>query len=113
MRYRLRTLLILMTVVCACLAWVGYCRRMAAFHRERSSQLISQVAKREGMTHKQVEEAMSELFERWPIQAVEMAQAAPTGTDRYEPVYCSAIDHETIARKYDRAVWWPWILISN
>jgi hypothetical protein len=56
---------------------------------------------------------MSELFEHWPVQAVEMAKAAPAGTDLYEPVYCSAIADETIARKYDRAAWRPWVLISN
>ena len=37
MRYSLRTLLIVMTVACMYLAWVGYCRQMGTFHRQQSS----------------------------------------------------------------------------
>src|SRR5687768_5157978 len=113
MRYRLRTLLIVMTVACMYLAWVAYCRRMSGFHREQSSLLISIVAKREGFDRESIELTMSELFDRWPQQAVEAARAAPKGDGHWEAVYSSAVAHESIARKFDCAVWRPWALISD
>src|SRR4051794_29740583 len=103
MRYRLRTLLIVMTLVCAYLAWVAYCRREAACHREQSSVLITVVAKREGRDRKWIEGAVREYFNYY----------GEPDNSNFEPVYRSAVNHERMARKYDRAAWFPWVLISD
>ena len=84
MRYRLRTLLIVITAACVYLAWAGYCRRMAVFHREQSSQLISQVAKREGWTYERVESRVFDLFIRLPNEAAQMlTMIAPNIIDSF------------------------------
>src|SRR3989442_5585305 len=113
MRFRLRTLLILVTVACMYLAWAGYCRRMAVFHREQSSQLISQFAKREGWTRERVENRISDLFKLLPTEAAQIGNPEFVSEERWEPLYASAAAQEGKARKYERAVWRPWELISN
>src|SRR5262245_15598636 len=113
MRYRLRTLMIAMTAACLYLAWAAYCHRMAVFHREQSSQFISQVAKREGWTREYVENRISDLFIHLPKEAVQIGNPEFVRNEAWEPVYASAAAHEGMGRKYDRAVSYPWTLISN
>ena len=113
MRYRLRTLLIAFTAVCMYLAWAGYCRRMSVLHRERSSQLIAKFAKREGWTNERVENRISDLFKLLPKEAAQIGNPEFVREEGWEPLYASAAAHEGMARKYDRAAWCPWVLISN
>jgi hypothetical protein len=113
MRFRLRTLMIAMTAACLYLAWAGYCRRMAAFYRERSSQIISQVAKRNGWTHESIEQRVSQLFELYPNDAAQMGNPEFVREGQWNDDYASAVVQESAARKYDRAAWYPWTLISN
>src|SRR5438045_1952624 len=49
MRYRLRTLLIVVTVACLYLAWVAYLRQHAQFQRQ-AADLVSQIAAAERHT---------------------------------------------------------------
>jgi hypothetical protein len=42
-RYKLRTLLVVMTLVGGPLARIGYLKRMADFHRQRDAQLVNQL----------------------------------------------------------------------
>jgi hypothetical protein len=113
MRFRLRTLMILITAACMYLAWAGYCHRMAVFYRERSSRLMSQVAEQNGWTKERVESAMSDLFERWPDYAAKMSDQRFVDEGQWDILYAKAAAEETAARKYDRAAWRPWTLISN
>jgi len=113
MRYRLRTQMIAVMVASVYLAWAGYCRRMAIFHREQSSQFISQVAKREGWTREKVENRISDLFIRLPKEAAQIGNPDFVRDEGWEPVYASAAAHEGMARKYDRAAWYPWTLFSH
>jgi hypothetical protein len=113
MRYRLRTLLIVVLVVCVYLAWASHCRRKAVLHRQRSSQFSAQIAKRQGWTQEQAVKAISDAFENYPGLAAEAATVGPTLTNGFDPIGCSAIAHESTARKYDRAIWRPWVLLLD
>src|SRR5437588_5705166 len=46
MRYRLRTLLILMSLCCVYAAWVGYLRNKAEHHRRESATMQGKLATR-------------------------------------------------------------------
>ena len=113
MQYRLRTLLIVITAAGVYLAWVGYCRRMAVFHREQSSQFISQVANREGWTREKVENRISDLFIRLPNEAAQIGNPEFVKDEGWEPVYASAAAHEGMTRKYDRAALYPWTMLAD
>ena len=119
MRYRLRTLLIAITVACMYLAWVGYCRRMARFYRKQSSELLLQVvaqasqAGQAGRTLEWEKKWVSGLIEGWPEQAAKMNNPKWVDEEGENPEFASAVVHEITARKYDRAAWNPWVLISD
>jgi len=115
MRYRLRTLLIVITIACVYLAWVGYCRRMARFYREQSSESLLQVVEQEGRgrTLEWEEGLVSDLIEGWPEQAAKMNNAKWVDVEGENPFFASAVVHEITARKYDRAAWYRWVLISD
>jgi|tagenome__1003787_1003787.scaffolds.fasta_scaffold20471009_1 hypothetical protein len=116
LHFRLRTLLIAMTVACMYLAWVGYCRRMASFYREQSSELLLQVVKQEGNEGRTLDweqRLMSDLIEGLPEQAAKMNNPKWVDEDAQNPVFASAVVHEITARKYDRAAWNPLVLISD
>jgi len=118
MRYRLRTLLIVVTTACVYLAWVGHCWRMARFHREQSSELLLQVVKQEAnvgrtRTLEWEESLMSDLIEGLPEQAAKMNDTKWVDEQGQNPEFAFAVVHEIKARKYDRAAWKPWVLISD
>ena len=113
MRYRLRTLLIVLTVACIYSAWAGYCRRMGMFHRQQSSQIILQYSIRSGWTRERLENHVSDLFARFPEKAAQMGNPEFVRGGGWNPVYASAAAHEGMARKYDRAILYPWVLISK
>src|SRR4051812_45691268 len=113
MRYRLRTLLIVITAACVYLAWASYCWRMARFSREHSSQFLLQVAKEDGRTREWAEDKLTDLYRRFPAQAAKMNDAEFVRDEGWNPVYASAVVNENMARKYDRAAWNPWVLTSD
>jgi hypothetical protein len=115
MRYRLRTLLIAMTAACLYLAWAGYCRRLAAFHREQSSQFLLQMVEQDGRgrTREWAENKVSDLFKRFPNDAAQMGNPDFIREGQWNDYYASAVVQESAARKYDRAAWYPWTLFSN
>jgi hypothetical protein len=113
MRFRLRTLMILLTMACVYLAWAAYCRRMAASYREHSSQLIPQIAKRNGYQNKDVENSMSDLFSNRQYQADQMNDPEFVREWGFDTDYATAVVNEIKARKYDRAAWYPWVLFSD
>jgi hypothetical protein len=117
MRYRLRTLLIVIAVCGLVLARCHYLKRKAEYHRQRASHLIiSYIAKVEdgkGCTRESIELAMKEVIELCPDEAAEAAAQSPTGDDWGYGAFGSAIKHEMIARRYDSAVFRPWIVVSE
>src|SRR5688572_16278398 len=44
MRFRLRTLLIVLTVGCVFLAWVAYLRQTAAYHRREAERIAYEIS---------------------------------------------------------------------
>jgi hypothetical protein len=61
MRYRLRTLLILVTAVGMLLGWIAWLRHTAAFHRQESVRLAGMIAAIEGNPVDNVEERIRGL----------------------------------------------------
>src|SRR5437867_1010646 len=61
MRYRLRTLLILMSLCCVYAAWVGYLRNKAERHRRESARIINELAVRSDWEAKEVYTLVSNI----------------------------------------------------
>jgi hypothetical protein len=115
MRYRLRTLLIVITAVCVYLAWAGYCHRTARLYREQSLHFLLQMVEQDGQgrTQKWAENKVSDLFKRFPNDAAQMGNPEFVRQGQWNEYYASAIVQESAARKYDRAAWRPWVMILD
>jgi hypothetical protein len=60
-RFRLRTLMIVVSVACAVFAWAAYLRRMAVHHRDESTRLVSKISKTDALQRQNVDEAVQWL----------------------------------------------------
>src|SRR5262245_6818542 len=86
MRFRLRTLLLVVTAACVLCGWDAYLRRMAAYHR-------SEAAKAFARTHPLLSQS---FFPVW---------AAPDYNEKRE----LEMRHEKRARDFDHALLRPWL----
>jgi hypothetical protein len=102
MQYRLRTLLIVVTLVAMCCAWPTHAWRMYRFHFREMQQHFW-------------------VFENQPSPEVEVEFAKIPGTDklvRVEPPkeidhLEAGFHHSLLADKYKQALFRPWIMLTK
>ena len=66
-----------------------------------------------GRTLEWAENKVSDLFNRFPNDAAQMGNPDFVRVGQWSEEYASAVVQESAARKYDRAAWYPWVLISD
>jgi hypothetical protein len=127
MRYRLRTLLIVVTVSCLVLAWVTHSRRMAQYHSREAVRLISQIAQTEKSRPVDIENSIRMLEDDATTKIPRVGKLfgqsvvhihVPNGPMRLlfqtDPDHWQqAIDHRKRSKAYQHAAWRPWLLISG
>jgi len=106
MRFRLRTLMIVLAAGGVLFARVGYLKRMAAFHRREASARIARIANNCDLSvaevAKTVRENVDEKAREW--SDVRHSSRDGLGTD----LNASAYFHEAMADRYERACYRPW-----
>jgi hypothetical protein len=109
MRFRLCTLLIVLAISGAIFARIGYLTRMAEFHRREATAGFSRLAREFG-----------ESPERWvpyEVEAVRYWERDPQTwqmiRDNPAHYYVSAIYHQILADRYERAIYRPWQVVSQ
>jgi hypothetical protein len=118
MRYRLRTLLIVLTVGCAFLAWVAYLRQTAAYHRREAERLAFQIAdytlSNENLVHDAVElyAAEGRVSEEDLIWHPNYGRGLIID-DEARADWDSAVRHQRMAAVYDGAILKPWTLLAT
>src|SRR5262245_12092456 len=110
MRYRLRTLLIVLTILGALFARIGYLKHKAQFHRQKVSNLVSRMlgAKENiarGITSDVIEHAVS-VERSDPALWKRIREAQKQDTLRNE-AFLYMIYHQIMADRYGRAVYRP------
>ena len=109
MRYRLRTLLILVTLAALYFGWVAFARQRATFHRSKAADLVAAIASSGvGMSQRELQ-MWTELLASDRAQTYgnpALGELISTSLTRHH--WETAIDHEALANAYDRAGWQPW-----
>jgi hypothetical protein len=128
MRYRLRTLLILMAVAGLLFARIGYLKRMANSHRQAAANLIPGIATAERDSALGVESSVRHLasgsamlrtiLSDLPLgQVIVLENGAGNGVTIQNHAALSnwrdAVRNSVLAAQYDRAVYRPWLLASD
>ena len=121
MRYRLRTLLILLTFLGVLFARIGYLKRMASFHRQLVEGRIAKTADRAathphnvsiGADRKLIEITLREEINRDPASRwKQIREASKTGAKR--DAFTDLYLHQVMADRYERAIYTPWRLVSE
>jgi len=129
MRYRLRTLLIVVTVVGMLLGWIAWLRERAAFHRRESSRFAGMIARMEGYPIENVEERVAALVlgrsvTKWVRAAngdgdqctllknggrMTYSESATIDVEDWG----QAVYHGMMRERFDRALYRPWVLLSE
>jgi hypothetical protein len=136
MRYRLRTLLITVTLVAVRLAGVSFLRRMAEFHQREHVRLVSEVVAAESISEPPTKAYFDHIIARdWPPRPFDRDDESSRGfykslvaqlggepyrhtrdvSDETAGAWKSAIKHFILASDYDRALSRPWnvVFIAN
>jgi hypothetical protein len=119
MRFRLRTLMIAMAVLGVLLARIGYLKRMATFHRQLVEGRIAKTADRAaadprnvGADRKLIEITLRDEINRDPASKWnQIRDASMTGKKR--DAFTDLYFHQTMADRYERAIYRPWRLVSE
>ncbi|HEY2414146.1 MAG TPA: hypothetical protein VGI40_18015 [Pirellulaceae bacterium] len=124
MRYRLRTLLILITVAAIVCARIAYLRQRSAMHRQAATQILTRINQ---MSEAQARNALRRLLAGGiPIKTIEVtsmetavtALENQSGTGQIVEVdrtadWQRALHHEALAIRYERAAYRPWLVIDE
>jgi hypothetical protein len=109
LRYRLRTLMIVLALCGAIFARIGYIKRMAEFHRREATAGFSRLAREFGESPEQIVPMQ--------VQAVRDCEGDPSTWQliRESPsyYYVSACYHQILADRYERAIYRPWQIVSQ
>jgi hypothetical protein len=127
MRFRLRTLLIVMAIAGLACARVGHLKRMAADHRHAVAHLIPAIARAERDSKRGVESAVRHLATNSVLKTI--VSDLPLGTviilengagngvviqnNSALSNWRNAVHHSVLAAQYERAVYRPWMLVSE
>lgn len=116
-RYRLRTLLILISVLAVVLARVAYLKRQRDFHRHEVNRLVAQLAAFQKNDSREIEQRVSDAAEEGPSARGSWTGgylSGQYGSPEYENTlsnWHSARQHEILANRYSRAIYRPWELV--
>jgi len=120
MRYRLRTLLIVVTLLCVVTARVTLLKRRADFHQRETARLISRIATTEREREQKIENAIHRLAQIGPAarELVISENGASATVSRIEwdnnlNDWQMATSHQIIANRYERAIYRPWVFVSD
>jgi hypothetical protein len=108
MRYRLRTLLILLALVAVVFARIAYLKQKGEFHRREASLHIARLASM-GTPRSDIERTVAYDIaqpELWQRAIRRPLDGAPF--DDWELTYF----HEIMAQRYEQGVYCPWRLVS-
>jgi hypothetical protein len=128
MRYTLRALLILVTIVSAILARVAYLKQMAHFHRERAIAIATSLS-----TDSHDSDNIITMARILASRGTALTQNTPRETKQSPGIFldnglgwtviaknkemadawCEAVRHEVIANRFDRASYRPWVIVSE
>lgn len=138
MRFRLRTLMILMAVAGAVFARVAYLKQWRDFHKREVAKLVESIRIAEG-EHKQIADFVNDLamagrriawgrdltqtkvlisngkFVRWIKDCTTTVEIDSTTLEKdfaaFE-IWENAIHHQALANRYDEAMYRPWRQVS-
>jgi hypothetical protein len=125
MRYRLRTLLIVVTLVAFPLSWISWVRRTADFHRREVVKVAHYIAEAEHASIDIIQEHIAILAHgrsvtkcvRVEIYGGRKLMLRNGGSQRHGPdvvdpnMWGKACFHAILAGRFDRAAFKPWTLI--
>lgn len=114
MRYRLRTLMVVVTALGAFLGWVAYVRQMERYHSEQADSLIALIGEafHVGGVRETVERMARDKNKHRILNnktAADFQKPLRADTD----AFASAIYHQRMAAIYHRAIFRPWALLSK
>ena len=137
-RYRLRTLMFLITAVCVFLGWAAYVRQMEKFHREEASKAVSDiVAAEENYWTRMSRDRREYVTMRIEALVSDGTQKSNRLTIRRQDIpgsediviyngrglstrgrgdieqWRSAVHHRVMADRYRWAMFCPWLLLIN
>jgi hypothetical protein len=129
MRYRLRTLLILMAIAGLLFARVAYLKRMGDVHRREIARLLPNIVAAEGENHETIAASIDQLAAgdtALVVGNLEVGPAQPrvgvydkdmTGRlvkdEATADAWREVVRHQVIANRYDRAMVRPWTVVSE
>jgi hypothetical protein len=109
-RYKLRTLLILLTVACVLLARVSYVRRMAAFHHGEATRLIERLSTRVQTPPDWIMGWMQD-YTKWDTEFEVNPWHNPFDIEQIDcpgiEEWTQAVYHEAMSHAYERALLLP------
>jgi hypothetical protein len=118
MRYRLRTLLIVVTVSAMLFAWAAYMRRMAEHHRNEAASIMNAITTDigRGFTKENVREVVDRVAagnETKGLNSRSFASfASPLRGSDIDAALSAAVYHQRQANRYEKAMLRPWIILS-
>jgi hypothetical protein len=117
MRYRLRTLLIVISVLAIVLARVAYLKRHRDFHRQEVQRLVTQLVTFHKYDWREIERRVSDMAAEGPNEhGSEIGAELPWeyGVSEYEDMLANwklSRQHQILANRYSRAIYRPWALV--
>lgn len=112
MRYRLRTLLIVLAICGVVFARIGYLKRQAGFHRREAMARLTWIANR-NHTHREMFATPVRQDEVDNPEIWRAIRANPPMDEAGSPYYVSAYYHLIMAHRYERAIYRPWQIVSQ
>jgi len=106
MRFRLRTLMIVLAIAGLLFARIGYLKRMATFHRGEASSRITQIAKNCDLNVTEVAKTVRKNVSEQERDWGDVRQSSKDGQG--SDLNASAYFHEMMAERYERAILQPW-----
>ena len=129
MRYRLRTLLVVVAMAGLLFARIGYLKRKAEFHRQACEDFVRGIAAVETASEKEIEESVGRLaaghkevetrrlrIAGGPRQSITVLESRVgygivIRNNQMADDWHRAIYHRVLAEKYDQALFSPWRMI--
>lgn len=127
MRYRLRTLLILMAIIGLALSRISHLKQKRNSHRQEVAKLVNEISTSERKSKKHIEDSIQKhatgdttLFfprgtpERLPVYVIDNRNMAILAKDAATAeLWSAAVFQQVLANRYDRAIFRPWLPVSE
>jgi hypothetical protein len=117
MRYRLRTLFVLMGLCCVYAAWVGYVRSRAEHHRRESAAIQGNLASQLEWELREVDTLVTNIASRSRVRIDSLRFGTSGGgvfdrDDEEMAQWRRAANDQILAQTYDDAVLRPWKVLD-